>query len=665
MTPLRSCALVAAVLLVPAGFARAEGPTIEHSAIKCLVEGKYRKMPARFAPPEVAQPRVYFRPEGVPSWYYVEMKPETPLGHVGVLPKPTKKLVGKHIEYYVEAASKDFDTGRTPEYDPIVVAKDSDCSNDPVVALYSNEPPSAVFPSVPEGFAIGGAAGGTTLAIIGGGVAAGTAAVLIAKGGDEDEVVPPPVTQPPVTSPPITNPPVTQPPAGSVDVACQANPRLGRAPLQVRFAAQASGGNGVFNYAWTFGDGDTSSQVTPSHTYATPGTYEARVVATSGGGTATCARTIVVLGRSVGLLVNLAGGGTGTVSGEGIACPGDCGEEYEPGMSVTLSAQPTGGSTFAGWSGDCTGTGTCTVTMDGDRTVTATFNPPPTMFPLNITVLGTGAGTVTGSGISCTSTCSQSFVAGTPVSLTATPAGNSTFAGWGDDCVTQTGPTCNLVMSGPHTVSARFNAVPTTFSLTLNVQENADILAGVDVTPSPFGSCGSAPPPGTTCTAAYAPGTSVTLRPVAETGDHLAWTGDCSSVPVDASCVLVMTQNRTVGAFFGFGTLTASAPTLVSRLDAASGRAQATLNGALLPPIAAGVQTVALPSPVVGENRLEAHLGAGAKGTWTLDLSGIADMERGSLRVLTGEAVAVGPDSVVFRLSGRANERVGVAFTKR
>ena len=148
MPALRLSGLVVALLLAQAGLARAEGPTIEHSAIKCLVEGKYRKMPARFAPPEVAQPRVYFRPEGVPSWYYVEMKPETPLGHVGVLPKPTKKLVGKHIEYYVEAASKDFDTGRTPEYDPIVVAKDSDCSNDPVVALYSNEPPSAVFPSV-------------------------------------------------------------------------------------------------------------------------------------------------------------------------------------------------------------------------------------------------------------------------------------------------------------------------------------------------------------------------------------------------------------------------------------------------------------------------------------------------------------------------------------
>ncbi len=662
MSAPRSCSVLVAVLLAQATLAHAEGPTIEHSAIKCIVAGKYRKMPARFAPPEVAQPRVYFRPEGVPSWYYVEMKPEAALGHVGVLPKPTKKLVGQHIEYYVEAASKDFDTGRTPEYDPVVVAKDSDCSNDPVAAFYSKEPPSAVFPSVPEGFAIaGGAAGGTTLAIVGGGVAAGTAAVLLAKGEDEPEPIPPPVTQPPATSPPVTQPPATQPPGSPADVACQADPRQGRAPLQVKFTAQASGGNGVFDYVWTFGDGDTSTQINPTHTYANPGVYEARVVATSAGLAATCPRTITVLASAFLLRATVAGSGTGTISGDGIACPGDCSEQYEPGRSVTLTAAPTGGSTFAGWSGDCSGTGTCTLTMDGDRSVTATFNPPPTLFPLNVTLAGTGSGTVSGSGIACPGTCSQTYPAGTSVSLNAAP-GASTFGGWGGDCTGTTGLTCNLLMSGPRNVTATFNA-PTTFRLTLNVQQNATVLAGVDVIPSPFGFCGSAPPPGTTCVADYAPGTTVTLRPVTETGDHLAWSGDCSGVATGNSCVLAMTQDRNVGSLFGFGTTTAGTSTLVSRL-AASGRAEATLNGTALGAITTGMRSLTVSVPT-GENRLEGELVAAAKGTWTLDLSGIAGLERGSLRVLAGDAVAVGPDSVVFRLSGRANERVGVAFTKR
>lgn len=664
MPALRSCGVAVAVLFAHAGLARAEGPTIEHSAIKCLVAGKYRKMPARFAPPEVAQPRVYFRPEGVPSWYYVEMKPEAPLGHVGVLPKPTKKLVGQHVEYYVEAASRDFDTGRTPEYDPIVVSKDSECSNDPVPAFYAKEPPSAVFPSVPEGFAIGGGvAGGTVAAVVGGAAAAGAAVVVLSKGDDE----PIPGTQPPVTNPPVTTPPVppttTQPPASPVDVSCQADPRQGPAPLQVKFNAQAAGGNGVFDYTWTFGDGDSSNQVNPSHTYATPGVYEARVVATSGGSAATCPRVITVLASSFHLDVSLLGTGLGRVTGQGIDCPGDCSEDYAPGTSVPLSLQLTGGTLFGGWGGDCSGTGTCTVTMDANRSVSATLiAPPPTLFPLSVTVGGNGSGTLTGSGISCPGTCSQSYPAGTQVALTATPSPTSFLGSWGGDCVGTKGLTCNLVMNGPRTASVTFIAA--TFRLTLNVQENANILAGVDVVPSPFGFCDSAPPPGTTCTADYTPGTSVTLRPVAETGDHLAWSGDCAGVAPTNSCVLAMTQDRTVGALFGQLTLVSGAPTLVSRVDAPSARVQATLNGAPLAQITTGVQTIAV-SAVEGENRLEALLLDAAKGSWTLDLSGIPGLERGSLRVLSGHAVSVGPDAAVFKLSGRAGERIALAFAKR
>jgi hypothetical protein len=329
---------------------------------------------------------------------------------------------------------------------------------------------------------------------------------------------------------------------------------------------------------------------------------------------------------------------------------------------VTLSAAATGGSTFAGWGGDCSGTGSCVLTMDGERSVSATFNAAPTMFPLTVTVGGSGTGTVSGSGINCPGTCSQSFNPGTAVALTAAPAGTSVFGGWGGDCAGTKGLTCNLVMSGPRSASATFS-LPTTFRLTLNVQENSPVVAGVEVIPSSFGFCDAAAPPGTTCIADYTPGTTITLRPVDETGDHLAWSGDCSAVAPGASCVLSMTVDRSVGALFGFATLAPGAATLVSRFDAPAARVQATLNGAQLA-IATGVQTLAVPA-VEGENRIEAHLVDAAKGTWTLDLSGIGGLERGSVRVLAGNAVSVGPDSAVFRLSGRAGERIGLAFTKR
>ena len=39
-----------------------------------------------------------------------------------------------------------------------------------------------------------------------------------------------------------------------------------------------------------------------------------------------------------------------------------------------LTATPDAGSVFTGWTGDCTGTGTCTLTMSADHTVTATFD---------------------------------------------------------------------------------------------------------------------------------------------------------------------------------------------------------------------------------------------------------------------------------------------------
>lgn len=79
------------------------------------------------------------------------------------------------------------------------------------------------------------------------------------------------------------------------------------------------------------------------------------------------------------ITVNKAGTGTGTVTSDpaGFDCRATCNGKFPLGSTVHLAAAPDPGSIFAGWSGDCSGIGSCSITPNA--TVTATFNiaPPP------------------------------------------------------------------------------------------------------------------------------------------------------------------------------------------------------------------------------------------------------------------------------------------------
>ncbi|HSB68895.1 MAG TPA: LamG-like jellyroll fold domain-containing protein, partial [Candidatus Methylomirabilis sp.] len=81
-----------------------------------------------------------------------------------------------------------------------------------------------------------------------------------------------------------------------------------------------------------------------------------------------------------------AGTGTGTIGAE------PAGPSYAAGTQVTLTASPTPGATFTGWSGACTGTGTCIVIMDAAKSVTATFTQ--TAGPGAVTPYATEASTI-------------------------------------------------------------------------------------------------------------------------------------------------------------------------------------------------------------------------------------------------------------------------------
>ncbi len=95
----------------------------------------------------------------------------------------------------------------------------------------------------------------------------------------------------------------------------------------------------------------------------------------------------VSLGTGARIAVSLAGAGSGSVSDSGgyISCGLTCGAYYAARSTATLSASSGPGSTFVGWSGACSGTGSCTITngeAGSSQTVTATFKPPATVTKL-------------------------------------------------------------------------------------------------------------------------------------------------------------------------------------------------------------------------------------------------------------------------------------------
>ena len=164
------------------------------------------------------------------------------------------------------------------------------------------------------------------------------------------------------------------------------------------------------------------------------------------------------------LEVVVAGAGTGTVTSDVGDISVTSGDDpttttFEAGTTVTLTATAAEGSTFNGWTGPCSGTGTCEITLDADATVTATFGiETPDTATLTVATSGSGTGNVTSSPIGIDLDAGEDsfeYAVGTLVTLTATADDGFEFGGWlGGDC-SGTG-TCVVEVTTDITVTADF-----------------------------------------------------------------------------------------------------------------------------------------------------------------------------------------------------------------
>ena len=152
------------------------------------------------------------------------------------------------------------------------------------------------------------------------------------------------------------------------------------------------------------------------------------------------------------------------------------GETFSSSVTVTLGADATPGTiydsraiAFAG------GTGGQGLGSDARSIQIAQPPPPPPPPPprgtatLSVTLAGAGSGTVssTPDGIACGTVCSADWLLGTSVTLTATPAGGSAFAGWSGACsAAATAGACVLSLAANAAVTASFGPAPTTTTTT-------------------------------------------------------------------------------------------------------------------------------------------------------------------------------------------------------
>jgi hypothetical protein len=260
-------------------------------------------------------------------------------------------------------------------------------------------------------------------------------------------------------------------------------------------------------------------------------------------GLALCTAIAACGGGGGGVKHNLSLTATGpggvTSAPAGITCRlATCQAAFDAGASVTLTAHPDAGTSFAGWGGACTGFAiTCTVTLGADVQVSAGFNGATAgNFSLTVTVTGSGVVTSSPPGINCPTQCTASFSSTGPVLLTPTAQGGASFSGWTGACTGSGG--CTVTLGQDQSTAATFSTPAGTHLLTVAVGGSGSVTSTPAGINCPMGACASS----------FAAGTQVMLSSTPDTGQTFSgWTGACSGV---AGCSVTLDADSSVNATF-------------------------------------------------------------------------------------------------------------------
>jgi len=162
------------------------------------------------------------------------------------------------------------------------------------------------------------------------------------------------------------------------------------------------------------------------------------------------------------LSASTSGGGSITLS----PAPYAGANLYLSNTLVTLTATPSNGWLFAGWTGDSTAsTNVTTIVMDQPRAVQALFQIWPS-YPLSASTPGGGSVSVS----PAPGAAGNLYLSNTLVTLTATPSNGWSFVGWSGDSLATTNVT-TVVMDQPRAVQALFGT-----SLNLFTNGNGQVL---------------------------------------------------------------------------------------------------------------------------------------------------------------------------------------------